>query len=86
MLSYVINVLSSFRSPLPWSDCDGWWTTDHCYVKASVGDNVSQPVLTNGTGTLSGVNYTQLELLHHAVNKSDLRTSEEEFWQYVKFH
>ena len=55
-------------------------------MKASVGDNVSQPVLANGTGTLSGVNYTQSDLFHPAVNKTGLRTSEEEFWQYVKFH
>ncbi|OWF47646.1 Sodium- and chloride-dependent glycine transporter 2 [Mizuhopecten yessoensis] len=73
----------SLRMVLPWSMCDNWWNTEHCYLRTNAKNNISSPQPLNGSAPYNLTAAATVALKVSAGNESNVlkTTASEEFWQ-----
>ena len=76
-LFYLAMSFSSIPG-VPWTSCDNWWNTEHCY----------DPLATNQTTTVDvsmttpwGVNASEVETTSMMTLVNERRSSVEEYWE-----
>ena len=79
LLSYIIfYMISSFKTPLPWVDCDNSWNTDECF------DNSNKPDKENMTIFSSTSSYPATEMTSNFSMATEMPSrvrASEEYWK-----